>query len=104
MKVIVTAPRPNPKTRPPTSNASPIFVGRSAASDWARSWSLSPRSVRASICWKRSEARMRDTIVGSGSTVVNSMLTDSLIGDAAVVEGVRGQINVSDHSVVRVRA
>ena len=33
MKVIVTAPRPNPKIRPPTSNASPILVGRSAASD-----------------------------------------------------------------------
>jgi glucose-1-phosphate thymidylyltransferase len=49
-------------------------------------------------------SELRDTIVGSGSTVTNSTLTNSLIGDAAVVDGARGQINVSDHSVVKVRA
>ena len=40
MKTIVIAPRPNPKIRPPTSNASPSLLGRSDASDSARSWSF----------------------------------------------------------------
>ena len=48
-------------------------------------------------------SELRDTIVGAGATVTDSVLTGSLIGDAAVVEGAHGQINVSDHSVVRVR-
>ena len=48
-------------------------------------------------------SELRDTIVGAGSTVVNSVLDQSLIGDAAVVEGAQGHVNVSDHSVVRVR-
>ena len=48
-------------------------------------------------------SELRDTIIGAGATVTDSVLTGSLIGDAAVVEGAHGQINVSDHSVVRVR-
>jgi glucose-1-phosphate thymidylyltransferase len=48
-------------------------------------------------------SELRDTIVGADATVTDSVLTGSLIGDAAVVEGAHGQINVSDHSVVRVR-
>jgi glucose-1-phosphate thymidylyltransferase len=48
-------------------------------------------------------SELRDTIVGADATVTNSVLSGSLIGDAAVVEGAHGQINVSDHSVVRVR-
>ncbi|HEU4786054.1 MAG TPA: sugar phosphate nucleotidyltransferase [Gemmatimonadaceae bacterium] len=48
-------------------------------------------------------SELRDTIVGAGSAVSNSVLAGSLIGDAAVVDGAHGQVNVSDHSVVRVR-
>jgi len=48
-------------------------------------------------------SELRDTIVGAGSAVTNSVLSGSLIGDAAVVDGAHGQVNVSDHSVVRVR-
>ena len=48
-------------------------------------------------------SELRDTIVGAGSEVTNSILAGSLIGDAAVVDGAHGQVNVSDHSVVRVR-
>ncbi|HET7374254.1 MAG TPA: sugar phosphate nucleotidyltransferase [Gemmatimonadaceae bacterium] len=48
-------------------------------------------------------SELRDTIVGAGSAVTNSVLAGSLIGDAAVVDGAHGQVNVSDHSVVRVR-
>ncbi len=46
MNVIERAPRPKPKILPPTSNASPSFDGRSAASVSARVWSSSPRFVR----------------------------------------------------------
>ncbi len=47
---------------------------------------------------------LRDTIIGTESTVRNSALDHSLIGDAAEVDGVKGQVNVSDHSVVKVPA
>jgi len=45
---------------------------------------------------------LRDTVVGAGARIANSTLSGSMIGDAAVVEGVRGTLNVSDHSVVKV--
>jgi glucose-1-phosphate thymidylyltransferase len=45
---------------------------------------------------------LRDTIVGAGSTVTNSTLASSMIGDGATVAGVKGTVNVSDHSVVKV--
>jgi glucose-1-phosphate thymidylyltransferase len=45
---------------------------------------------------------LTDTIVGAGSTVERSVLSKSIIGDSATVSGVRGQANVSDHSVVKV--
>jgi glucose-1-phosphate thymidylyltransferase len=46
-------------------------------------------------------SELRDTVVGSGSTIRKSRLSSSMIGDAAQVSGVNGQINVSDHSVVK---
>ena len=49
-------------------------------------------------------SRVRDTIVGAGASVLDSSLVGSLIGDAAVVDGAQGQLNVSDHSVVKVRS
>jgi glucose-1-phosphate thymidylyltransferase len=50
------------------------------------------------------QSDLRDTIVGEGTSILNSHLTGSLIGDAVVVDGARGQVNVSDHSVVRIGA
>ena len=44
---------------------------------------------------------LRDAIVGTGAVVTNSTLAQSMIGDGAQVEGVRGSVNVSDHSVVK---
>jgi glucose-1-phosphate thymidylyltransferase len=44
---------------------------------------------------------LADTIVGGASRVVGSTLSKSIIGEHAVVEHVRGQVNVSDHSVVK---
>jgi glucose-1-phosphate thymidylyltransferase len=49
-------------------------------------------------------SRIRDTIVGDRASIIDSELAGSLIGDAAVVDGAQGQLNVSDHSVVKVRS
>src|SRR3569833_3127434 len=46
-------------------------------------------------------SELRDTVVGSGAKISQSRLSGSMIGDAAQVSGVKGQINVSDHSVVK---
>jgi len=51
---------------------------------------------------KVDSSELRDTIVGGGASVSRSHLTGSMIGDAAVIDGVRGQVNVSDHSVVKI--
>lgn len=46
------------------------------------------------------DSRMRNTIVGASVTVERCELNDSMIGDHASVSGVRGSVNVVDHSVV----
>jgi glucose-1-phosphate thymidylyltransferase len=46
-------------------------------------------------------SELRDTVVGGGAKILQSRLSGSMIGDAAQVSGVRGQINVADHSVVK---
>jgi glucose-1-phosphate thymidylyltransferase len=48
-------------------------------------------------------ATLKDTIVGSRSRIIRSTLTNSLIGDEAVVEGVKGELTVSDHSEIRAK-
>jgi glucose-1-phosphate thymidylyltransferase len=47
-------------------------------------------------------SELRDTIIGSGAVVTGSTLASSMIGDSAVVDGAKGQLNVSDHSVVKI--
>jgi len=51
---------------------------------------------------KIDSSELRDTIIGAGASVQGSHLTGSIIGDGAVIERVRGQVNVSDHSVVKI--
>ena len=46
-------------------------------------------------------SELKNTIVGADAKVTNSTLDGSLIGDAAVVDGVRGHINIGDHSTVK---
>jgi glucose-1-phosphate thymidylyltransferase len=46
-------------------------------------------------------SELRDTVVGAGAKITQSRLSGSMIGDAAQVSGVQGQVNVSDHSVVK---
>jgi glucose-1-phosphate thymidylyltransferase len=47
------------------------------------------------------DSTLRDTIVGSKTQVRGSTLANSMIGDQAVVEGVKGEMTISDHSEVR---
>jgi glucose-1-phosphate thymidylyltransferase len=46
-------------------------------------------------------AELRDTIVGFNSRVRNCHLHDSLIGDHVLLDGVRGEVTVGDHSEVK---
>jgi glucose-1-phosphate thymidylyltransferase len=43
---------------------------------------------------------LRDTIVGENTSIVDSTLNDSLLGSNVKVNGVRGQVDLGDHSVV----
>ncbi|HEX7979925.1 MAG TPA: sugar phosphate nucleotidyltransferase [Gemmatimonadaceae bacterium] len=44
---------------------------------------------------------LTDTIVGSRCTIKHSTLHNSLIGDDVVLEGLRGEVTLSDHAEVR---
>jgi glucose-1-phosphate thymidylyltransferase len=47
-------------------------------------------------------SELRDTIVGVKSKVSGAKLTNSLIGDEVTLSGVTGEVNVGDHSEIRV--
>lgn len=46
-------------------------------------------------------SELRDTVVGAKATIRASALANSLIGDGVVLEGVRGEVTVGDHSELR---
>jgi glucose-1-phosphate thymidylyltransferase len=50
------------------------------------------------------DSEVRDAIIGAKARIVRSVLRNSLIGDEAVVEGVRGEVTVADHSEVRAQS
>ncbi|HEX2091001.1 MAG TPA: sugar phosphate nucleotidyltransferase [Longimicrobiaceae bacterium] len=47
-------------------------------------------------------SRLRNTIVGEKTTIEGSDLSDSLVGSHVTLRGVRGRVDVGDHSVVTV--
>jgi glucose-1-phosphate thymidylyltransferase len=47
---------------------------------------------------------VRDSVIGANAQVRNATLTMSLVGDHAVLDGVKGQANVGDHAEVRAGA
>jgi glucose-1-phosphate thymidylyltransferase len=47
------------------------------------------------------DSKMRDTVVGAGASISGSRISGSMIGDAAVLENVRGAVNVGDHAEVK---
>jgi glucose-1-phosphate thymidylyltransferase len=46
---------------------------------------------------------LRNTIVGAKSTIRDSQLANSYIGDGAIVEGLKGETTIADHSEIRVK-
>ena len=48
------------------------------------------------------KSELTNTIVGQKSRIRHSTLANSLIGDETLVEGVKGEVTVGDHSEVRV--
>jgi glucose-1-phosphate thymidylyltransferase len=55
-------------------------------------------SISAGTVVENSE--IRDTVIGARARITNSVLRESMIGDEAVVEGVRGRATVGNHSEV----
>jgi glucose-1-phosphate thymidylyltransferase len=49
------------------------------------------------------QSELKDTVVGTNTKIVNSKIENSLIGDSAIIEGVKGELTLSDHSEVRSR-
>ena len=47
------------------------------------------------------DSELSDTLVGTKARIVRSALRNSLVGDEAVVEGVRGELTIGEHSEVR---
>jgi glucose-1-phosphate thymidylyltransferase len=44
---------------------------------------------------------LSDTIVGKKAKIQSSTLKNSLIGDEVTIEGLKGELTVSDHSEIR---
>ena len=47
-------------------------------------------------------SEVRDSIIGQRSRIAHATLANSLVGDDTVVEGVRGELTIGDHSEVRI--
>ena len=47
------------------------------------------------------DSELSDTLVGDKAKIIRSILRNSLIGDEAHVEAVRGELTIGDHSEVR---
>ena len=67
----------------------------------ARDSTIGPNvSIGAGTVVEGSE--LRDTVVGAKARIVRSAIHDSLVGDEAVLEGVKGTVTIGDHSEVRI--
>ena len=49
------------------------------------------------------DSTIRDSVLGAKVQIRKSELANSFIGDNAVVEGIRGELTIADHSEVRGR-
>src|SRR5690348_1219662 len=89
-----------PKSVPPdVTLVDPVYIEENVTLKGSK---IGPNvSVSAGSTIESSE--LRDTIVGAKSQVRRSSLVNSMVGDEAIVEGIRGEITISDHSEVRAR-
>ena len=90
------------RARRPTSS---MPVRRSSTPCTSRTtWCSRPRAIGPNVSIGRGsvieKSELTDTLVGSNTKIVGSTLRNSLIGDSAVIEGVRGELTLSDHSEV----
>ncbi|MGH7622068.1 MAG: hypothetical protein ACREMU_06975, partial [Gemmatimonadaceae bacterium] len=46
---------------------------------------------------------IRDTLIGAGARISDCVLSDSLVADDVVLEGVRGSVTIGDQGEVRSR-
>lgn len=47
------------------------------------------------------DSAIRDAVIGDRTTIIDSRLHDTFLGDHVTVQGVRGTLNVGDHSEIR---
>ncbi len=47
------------------------------------------------------DSKISHTIIGTGTKIARSLLTNSLVGDEATLDGVKGQVTLGDHSEIR---
>jgi glucose-1-phosphate thymidylyltransferase len=75
----------------------PVYIGDGVT---LRDATIGPNvSIGAGTVVDGSE--IRNAVIGEQSTIRNSTLADSLVGDGVVLEGVHGQVTVGDHSEIR---
>ncbi|MBM4117473.1 nucleotidyl transferase [bacterium] len=88
---------PAPAPRPGVRFLPPVFAPASAQ---LADCTIGPYVSLGEGC-AVSGGRLENSIVGEGARVRDCLLHDSLIGADCLVEGLRGSLNLGDHSVVR---
>jgi len=88
---------PAPAPRPGVTFLPPVFAPASAE---LKDCTIGPYVSLGEGC-AVSGGRIENSIVGEGARVRDCLLHDSLIGADCLVEGLRGSLNLGDHSVVR---
>jgi glucose-1-phosphate thymidylyltransferase len=88
---------PEPAARPGVRFLPPVFVPPSAALTHC---TIGPYVSLGEGCLVTGGC-LENSIVGEGARVQDCLLHDSLIGAHCLVDGLRGSLNLGDHSVVR---
>lgn len=89
--------QPLPAPRPGVNFLPPVFVPASAQ---LADCTIGPYVSLGEGCAVIG-GRLENSIVGEGARMRDCLLHDSLIGADCLVEGLRGSLNLGDHSVVR---
>ncbi len=88
---------PLPETGPGVHFVEPVRIGEGVTLEEA---TIGPNvSIADGSTIRRSH--IRESIVGSGSEILDCELRQSLIGDHVVARGVRGTVSLGDHSEVK---
>jgi glucose-1-phosphate thymidylyltransferase len=96
--VLATSRGKKPEPKPGVTIHEPVHVADGVELEDAE---IGP-NVTLSAGTRVRGSKLRDTIVGEGAVVESCELHDSLVGNHASVRGVRGKVDVGDHSEVGV--